>query len=261
MPEPTSAADAGGPAVHDTERRRRRWEELTTWPLMVVAVVFLVAFALPIVDRDLDADVQRWCSVVVVTTWWAFVVDYVVRLLLSGDRWKFVRQHVLDLAAVAVPALRPLLLLRVVAVMERALEHSLRGRLTVYVTAVTTLAIGVGSLAVLSAEEGRSDGNITDFGTAMWWAVTTVTTVGYGDHYPVTPQGRAVAAVLMMCGIALLGVVTASLASYVVDRVNAEEESLETRTHRDVERLLVEVRALRQEVAELREASRNRAAE
>ncbi len=254
MPE----ADASTRTVSDPEHRRHRWEELTTWPLMLVALVFLVAFALPIVNRDLDADAQRWCSVVVVTTWWTFVVDYVVRLLLSRDRWRFMRQHVLDLAAVAIPALRPLLLLRVVAVMERALEHSLRGRLMVYVTAVTTLAIGVGSLAVLAAEEGKPGANISDFGTAVWWSMTTVTTVGYGDHYPVTGQGRAVAAVLMMCGIALLGVVTASLASYVVDRVNAEELSLEKRTHHDVRHLLAEVRALREEVAELREASRDR---
>jgi voltage-gated potassium channel len=111
---------------------------------------------------------------------------------------------------------------------------------------------------VLAAEEGRPGANISDFGTAVWWSMTTVTTVGYGDHYPVTVQGRAVAAVLMMCGIALLGVVTASLASYVVDRVNAEELSLEKRTHHDVRSLLTEVRALRQEVAELREASRER---
>ena len=251
-------ADASARTVSDLEHRRHRWEELTTWPLMVVAMVFLVAFALPIVARDLDSDAQRWCTVVVVATWWTFVVDYVVRLLLSRDRWRFMRRHVLDLAAVAIPALRPLLLLRVVAVMERALEHSLRGRLMVYVTAVTTLAVGVGSLAVLVAEEGKPGANISDFGTAVWWSMTTVTTVGYGDHYPVTVQGRAVAAVLMMCGIALLGVVTASLASYVVDRVNAEELSLEKRTHHDVTSLLAEVRALRQEVAELREASRDR---
>lgn len=251
MPEADESARTGS----HPEERRHRWEELTTWPLMLVALVFLAAFALPIVDRDLDREVQQVCALVVVTTWWTFVVDYVVRLLLAGDRWRFVRQHVLDLAAVAIPALRPLLLLRVVTVVERALEHSLRGRLTVYVTAVTAVGVGMGSLAVLAAEEGQAGANISDFGTAVWWAMTTVTTVGYGDHYPVTVQGRAVAAVLMMCGIALLGVVTASLASYVVARVNAEEEALEQRTHRDVEHVLAEVRALRQEVAELRRAS------
>jgi voltage-gated potassium channel len=237
------------------DERRHRWEELTTWPLMVVAVVFLVAFALPIVDRDLDPGAQRASSLVLVATWWAFVVDYLVRLLLARERMRFVRRHVLDLAAVAVPALRPLLLLRVVAVLQRGLENSLRGRLTVYVTALTTLAVGVGSLAVLSTEQREADANITDLGTAVWWAVTTVTTVGYGDHYPVAVQGRLIAAVLMLCGIGLIGVVTASLASYIVDRVAEDEESTEQRTYRAVEQLVSEVQSLRREVADLREGT------
>jgi voltage-gated potassium channel len=245
MPEGTQDR-AGG------EARRHRWEELTTWPLMLVALVFLVAFALPILSPDLDPDLARICSVVLVATWWTFVVDYVVRLLLSRDRVGFVRHHLLDLLSVAVPALRPLLLLRVVAVLERALEHNLGSRLTVYVTAVTGLAVGVGSLAVLSAEQRQSDANITDYDTALWWAITTVTTVGYGDHYPVSVQGRLIAGVLMLCGIGLIGVVTASLASYIVDRVSEQEESVEQRTHREVQVLVAEVRALRQEVAELR---------
>ena len=244
----------------DPEMRRHRWEELTTWPLMVVALVFLVAFALPIVHDGLDPDLRRLSSTVVLVTWWTFVVDYVVRLLLARDRFGFVRRHVLDLAAVAMPALRPLLLLRVFAVLERTLEHSLSGRLTVYITSLTGLAVLVGSLAVLSAERDEPGGNIDSLGTALWWAVTTVTTVGYGDHYPVTGQGRLVAAVLMLCGIGLIGVVTATLASYVVDRVLEEEESAEQRTHRAVEQLVAEVRALREEVAELREHPRPGAA-
>jgi voltage-gated potassium channel len=154
--------------------------------------------------------------------------------------------------------LRPLLLLRVISVLERSLEHNLGGRLTAYVTAVTGLAVVVGSLAVLSAEGDEDGANITDFATAAWWAITTVTTVGYGDHYPVTTQGRLVAAVLMVCGIGLIGVVTASLASYIVDRVIEDEDSTEQRTHHMVEGLVEEVRALRQEVAELRDSPSTR---
>lgn len=244
--------DAGAERA-DPEARRHRWEHVTTWPLMLVALVFLVAFAAPVVQEDPDPDLQRIGSLVLVVTWWTFVVDYVVRLLLSRDRWGFVRRHVLDLAAVAFPALRPLLLLRVVALLERALEHNLGGRLTVYVGSLTVLAVLVGSLAVLSAEEDASGSNITDLGTALWWAVTTVTTIGYGDHYPVTVQGRLVATVLMVCGIGLIGVVTASLASYIIDRVRDEEESPEQRTRHLVEQLVEEVRGLRKEVADLRD--------
>lgn len=240
----------------DPEARRHRWEELTTWPLMVVALVFLVAFALPIVDRGLDPDLQRLSATVLIVTWWTFVADYVVRLVLARNRFAFIRSHLLDLVAVAVPALRPLLLLRVVAVLERSLEHSLSGRLMVYVTSLTSLAVLVGALAVLSAEQDEAGGNIERFSTALWWAVTTVTTVGYGDHYPVSTQGRLVAGVLMLCGIGLIGVVTASVASYVVDRVSEQDESVEQRTHRTVEELVTEVQALRREVADLRGPTR-----
>jgi len=71
------------------------------------------------------------------------------------------------------------------------------------------------------------DANISDFGEAIWWAVTTMTTVGYVDHYPVTAAGRLVALGLMVGGIALLGTVTATLASWIVEAVEADKEQTE----------------------------------
>ncbi len=81
--------------------------------------------------------------------------------------------------------------------------------------------------------------------------MTTVTTVGYGDTYPVTTTGRFVAGGLMLAGIALLGVVTASLASWLVERVADVEEESQAATRRDVEALSNEVAALRAEIARL----------
>jgi voltage-gated potassium channel len=80
---------------------------------------------------------------------------------------------------------------------------------------------------VLDVERSRPDANITDFGDAIWWAVTTMTTVGYGDRYPVTGVGRMVAFALMVAGIALLGTVTATLASWLVETVAAEKDQAE----------------------------------
>jgi voltage-gated potassium channel len=80
---------------------------------------------------------------------------------------------------------------------------------------------------VLDVERSSPDANITDFGDAIWWAVTTMTTVGYGDRYPVTGIGRIVAFALMVGGIALLGTVTATLASWLVENVEAEKEQSE----------------------------------
>ena len=85
----------------------------------------------------------------------------------------------------------------------------------------------VAALAVLDVERSSPDANITGFGDAIWWAVTTMTTVGYGDHYPVTSAGRVVAFGLMLGGIALLGTVIATLSSWLVQSVQAEREQAE----------------------------------
>ena len=75
---------------------------------------------------------------------------------------------------------------------------------------------------------------ITDFGTALWWAFVTVTTVGYGDFSPVTFQGKIIAVVLMFTGIALIGIVTATLASWIVDQVNLETDRREDAREKEV---------------------------
>ena len=60
------------------------------------------------------------------------------------------------------------------------------------------------ALGVLDAERASPDANIVTFGDAIWWAFVTITTVGYGDYYPVTTPGRVVAVLLMAGGVAVL---------------------------------------------------------
>jgi voltage-gated potassium channel len=219
---------------------------------MALALLFLDAYAWPILDPDLSGVWLRVCVVVTWLAWAGFAVDYVVRLGLAGDRRRFVRRNLLDLAVVVLPLLRPLRLLRLVRVLEvlnRAAADSLRGRVASYVVGGTVLVMLVASLAALDAERGRPDATIVTFKDAVWWSFATVTTVGYGDLYPVTETGRLVAAGLMVCGIGLLGVVTAWLASWLIDRVSEAEEESQAATRRDVAALTAEVRALREELA------------
>jgi voltage-gated potassium channel len=190
--------------------------------------------------------------VVTWVAWAAFAVDYVVRLGLAHDRRRFFRRNLLDLAVVILPLLRPLRLLRLVRVLEvlnRAAADSLRGRVATYVVGGTVLVMFVASLAALDAERGRAGANIVTFKDAVWWSFATITTVGYGDRYPVTDTGRLVAAGLMICGIGLLGVVTAWLASWLIDRVSEVGEESQAATRRDVEALTAEVAALRAELS------------
>lgn len=123
--------------------------------------------------------------------------------------------------------LRPLRLLRALAfarMLNRTAVRGLAGRVMTYVVGTALAACGLGALAVLDAERGAPDANITTFGDALWWAATTVTTVGYGDRYPVTSTGRVIAVALMVVGIAVVGSVTAAVAAWLVANVEREND-------------------------------------
>jgi voltage-gated potassium channel len=109
------------------------------------------------------------------------------------------------------------------------------------------------SLAAYDAERGAPDATMTGYGDAVWWAFTTITTVGYGDQYPVTGPGRLVAVLLMLGGIALLGVVTAAVASWFVGRVaeaaQAQDDAADAVLLAQVRELAEEVRTLRAELS------------
>lgn len=235
-----------------TESRLARWERQAEWPLTAAALLFLVAYAWPILDPGLPADLRRALGLAAWAAWALFVLDYLVRLTLATERGRFFVRNIFCLLVVALPLLRPLRLLRLVTLLHVLNRHaggSLRGRVVVYVAGAASLILFVASLAILDAERGREGANIGSFGDALWWALTTVTTVGYGDRFPVTGTGRAVAAGLMLSGIALIGVVTATFASWLIEKVQEVEDAAQTATRKDIE-------ALAQEVAELRQALR-----
>ncbi|MFK4105547.1 ion channel [Streptomyces sp. NPDC019531] len=234
-----------------------RWEHLTQRPLLALAVVFAVAYAVPIVDTTAGPPVTRACTVVEWVVWGSFATDYLVRLVLTPRRREFVRTHWLDLCAVVLPLLQPLRLLRLVSTLmlvgQRARMAS-QIRVTTYVAGSVVGLLMFGSLAVLSVERDSPDGNIRTLGDAVWWSFTTMTTVGYGDHAPTTGLGRMVAVGLMLSGIALLGVVTANIAAWFIERF--EKDDVEERQQTEaILSLAEEVRALRAEVAALRETS------
>lgn len=242
-------------ADSDREPRRAVWERWTEWPLMLAALAFLVVYAWPILDRTLDPAHVRLLSWAGWAIWAAFVVDYVVRLVLSRDRWLFVRRNLLLLVVIAVPMLRPLRLLQVLSlltVLNRYAGRAFRGRVIAYIVCSSGLLMTVAALAMLQTERRAPGAHITDFGDALWWAMTTVTTVGYGDEYPVTATGRVIAAGLMITGVALVGAVTATFASWMIDRVAQEEDEadpLEAPASRgDVAALRAEIAALRAEL-------------
>ena len=233
------------------EHRLVSWESRAEWPLTGLAVVFLVAYAWQVLDNGGTAGLRLILEVVLWLVWLVFAVDYAVRFTLAVDKGKFVVRHLFDLLAVLLPMVRQLRVLRLVtvlSVLNKRLAGKIRQRVGIYVAGVTLLVGLCASLAVLDAERHHPDATITTFADAAWWTLTTISTVGYGDRYPVTLEGRLVAALLMIGGIALLGVITGTIASWLVEKLSGVEESVAEAE----QAVLVELRAVRAELAELR---------
>jgi voltage-gated potassium channel len=207
--------------------RVQRWERRSEVPLLLLAVAFLVTYAWPVVHPRIDSQLRTTLGVVSWAVWGAFAVDFAMRILLAENRRDYALRHWYDVALIVLPMLRPLRLLRLLAlarVLNRSAAGSLAGQVSTYVVGTAVMAVGLGALAVLDAEQGAPEGNIKTFGDALWWAATTVTTVGYGDRYPVTTQGRFIAVGLMVVGIAMVGAITASVATWMVSHVAQQRD-------------------------------------
>jgi voltage-gated potassium channel len=155
--------------------------------------------------------------------------------------------------------LRPLRLLRFLVLLRminRRATASLRGRVVIYVVTSAVLVLLIAALAMLDAERHNPHANIKTFGDALWWAVTTMSTVGYGDRFPTTGDGRYIAAGLMLAGIALLGAVTASIAAWLIEQVRNAETEAQTATRGDIAELRAEIASLSTALAQ-RDADRN----
>ncbi|RZS41403.1 voltage-gated potassium channel [Herbihabitans rhizosphaerae] len=234
------------------EPRLSAWERRTDWPLTGLAIAFLFAYGWQVLDTAKSQGVHQFLELVMWAVWALFSVDYLIRFYLSRRKGRFLWTHLFDLLIVLLPWVRQLRVLRlvtVVRVLNRRVATSVRGQVGVYVAGVTLLVGLCASLAVLDAERHNPDASITSFGEAMWWTITTISTVGYGDRYPTTAEGRMVAAGLMIGGIALLGVVTGVIASWFVEKIQGVEQSIEHITREEVRALRGDLAALRDQLA------------
>jgi voltage-gated potassium channel len=234
----------------EDEPRIAAWDAKADWPLTGLAFAFLGLYAWQVLDTSLGPAARTALDLALTGIWLLLGVDYLVRLALARRRLRFVRRHLLDLLILLLPMLRPLRALRVVTVMSvlnRHLRADFRGRVAVYVGTSVGLIGFVAALAVLEAERDAPEASITTFGEAVWWTITTISTVGYGDRYPVTVEGRIVASTLMVAGIALLGVVTASIAAWFVENVRRAGEQVSE----DVEEVSSDVEETRAQLAEV----------
>ncbi|MDY0908242.1 potassium channel family protein [Microbacterium sp. CFBP9034] len=224
----------------------KSWQHRTAVPLMVASLLYLIAYSWRVIG-GVSGPAHFALTVIILATWALFIVDYLVRLSLANNRARWFRTHLGTLAIALIPVFRLVLLLKAltrVPGMRPSAGTRLRTQIMVYGAGAGTLLIYIASLAVLEAERMSPDSNIHTFGEAVWWSCVTITTTGYGDYFPVTGGGRFVGVAVMFCGIALSGIITATLASWVLERVARNHDDAEPATRGQVRQLMDKVEAL-----------------
>jgi voltage-gated potassium channel len=154
-----------------------------------------------------------------------FLIDVVIGLITSQNRKHYVKTHPLEILSVALPVLRPLRLLRLVTIGSLVIQRVAIGRqfaIMIKVFLFSILIAYISAVQLTIVERPIEGSNIKSFGDGLWWALTTVTTVGYGDRFPTTTEGRTIAFGLMLVGISLMGVITASVAAWFVKMSQTE---------------------------------------
>lgn len=216
--------NAAGVLVEDVRSPAEiKWEKFTTVPLIILSLVFLVGYSVLILDdeaytRGFDAIVL----IVLLVIWIMFIIDYFTRLALSTHKKTFFKRNIIDLISLLIPFTRPFLLLMYLSRLKffrGKRGTSVRARLIVYAGFFAILFIYVLSLAVYASERNAPGATITDYGDSVWWAIVTITTVGYGDMVPITVMGRIYASILMLGGVVIVGAATGTFVSYLQERV------------------------------------------
>ncbi len=226
----------------NTERRaalRNRFERAAELPLLLLSLGFLaILFALE--SGTISTEITRILEGLLWLMWGVFGVELAIKCYLAPDRWQYVRSHWFEILIITLPFLRPLRLLWLPIILARIWRQSrrtLRQRMPALI-GITSLLVVLSAALLTFIAERESGGPISSFPDAVWWAITTITTVGYSDTYPITALGRGVAVFLMLAGISLFGLLTANIAALFIEADNVDSTQAElSRINQRLERI------------------------
>lgn len=226
------------------EKNLAAWEERSSTPMFVASVLYLLAFAAPIMSTRIQEPYDGYLNILQLILWGLFAADYCIRLYLAPRRLYFITHNLMNLAIVLLPAWRIVSFLAMIY-MTANRQYKRLSELAVKLFGYTAIFIIMFALAIYSVESSEPGAMIRDLPTAYWWTFTTLATVGYGDVYPITSIGRVIAVVVMLYGVGMVAVATGALASWIIEKIGGREEQEYPATKADVD-------DLRQEISELR---------
>lgn len=224
---------------------------LRVHPMYQVFFALLALSALAILFLEIDVlkdsnliDELRTLDYIIIMF---FAIDYFIGLYLAEDKKKYFKNNVLELISI-IPfsiffqSLRVLLILRLLRALvfiKSGLEHMgklFKSKGVLFIVVFSSILIFSISFLVYHFESPTND-NFGSYGDALWWAVVTTTTVGYGDIFPITTAGRFLASILMFTGIGFVGFISATLATYFMR--NDEDDDVTQHVHDSAARLII----------------------
>ena len=192
-------------------------------PTLVFSLIYTISFIYPVYVYPSPLIIQEICRWTNHIVWAIFLLDYLVMFKLAPNKKKFVSTHIFELILVALPFVRMLRPLRAVVFIGQAGFRSRRQLLRNIwwvVSVASLLMIIIMGAAILDIERSVPNSNIKTPSDAIWWAFVTITTVGYGDKYPVSTEGRLVAGFLIVFGVIMLATITGALAAWKIGRAH-----------------------------------------
>ena len=194
----------------DSSERLEKLERITELPLMLGSFAMFPIFA-GLYLWDLSPAQERIYTAIEFGIWALFAIAFLSKLLLAPGKLAYLRQNWLEALIVLIPIIRPLRIIRAIFWIVRDVT-----RVNRLVTFESLLGYGIGMVllaatVVTTAERKAEGANIDSFPDALYWSLVTVSTVGYGDHFPVTAVGKFTAIFLMFFGIGIFGGIIAKI--------------------------------------------------
>ena len=217
--------------------------------LMLVLSIYVLGALFLQATLKLSAEVTSLLQTLDTVICFIFLADFFYRLFHAKDRLAFMKWGWIDLIS-SIPMLdifrwgRLVRIVRILRILRGVrstklilgvlLRSGIRGTFTL-VALISVVVVIFASIAILNAEV-TPESNIKSAEDALWWSVVTITTVGYGDKFPVTTEGRVIAAIVMIAGVGLFGTFTAGVASFFLRTAN-EQVPAETDLLKEIRRL------------------------